>query len=97
MLSQIIKLKRRATREGLMMRMELEDNDSQLFLVRLWRDGDDATQADLHGRVQHILSGTAQSFEEWPALIDFLLDPFFNNPPQAQLKVDALTNNAKRE
>ena len=80
-----------------MMRMELEDSDSQLFLVRLWRDGDDATQAGLRGRVQHIVSGTAQSFEEWPALIEFLLDPLFNNPPQAQLKAEASTNNAKGE
>ncbi len=56
---------------------------SQLFLVRLWagqgrEESDDSasptnTKKEWHGKVQHIVSGEAYSFHDWPALVDLLL------------------------
>jgi hypothetical protein len=48
-------------------------SSSHLFLVRIW------TQPDLHGlpswrgKLQHIPSGEAHSFEDWTSLVVFLL------------------------
>jgi hypothetical protein len=47
---------------------------SQLFLVRLWAErGIDNEQKEWHGRVQHVVSGEAHSFHDWPTLVDLLL------------------------
>ena len=66
---------------------------SQLFLVRLWAEqgreesGDSArpsAEIEWHGRVQHIVSGEAHSFHDWPALVDLLLTmlpPALSVPP----------------
>lgn len=46
---------------------------SQLFLVRLWAEkGSDNEEKEWHGRVQHIVSGEAHTFHDWPTLVDFL-------------------------
>ena len=54
-----------------------QDDHSHLFLVRFWSEGvQDAqntqSQKELSGRVQHILSGEARTFHDWPTLIDLL-------------------------
>jgi hypothetical protein len=47
---------------------------SQLFLVRLWAEkGVDNVEKEWHGRVQHIVSGEAHTFHDWPALVELLL------------------------
>ena len=47
---------------------------SQLFLVRLWAEkGVDNEEKEWHGRVQHIVSGEAHTFHDWPTLVDLLL------------------------
>lgn len=48
-------------------------DQSQLFLLRLWveeagQDGD-----EWRGKVQHVVSGEAHLFRDWPMLIDLLL------------------------
>ncbi len=64
---------------------QYQDRDrSQLFLVRLWAgQGSEESshsaspspnaEIEWHGRVQHIVSGEAHSFHDWPALVDLLL------------------------
>jgi hypothetical protein len=56
-----------------------ESATSQLFLVRLWKgngvggesSGDEVEQR-VEGKVQHVLSGEAASFNDWPALMELL-------------------------
>lgn len=52
---------------------------SQFFLVRLWADNPDSqsraggeNEDVVRGKVQHVLSGEAESFNDWPALMDAL-------------------------
>ena len=43
---------------------------SHLFLVRLWlnEDGSDGEPRACHGKVQHIITGNAASFNDLPTL-----------------------------
>jgi hypothetical protein len=55
-----------------------ENEGSHLFLVRLWPKSKEANgRAEGEwcwcGRVQHVLSGEAHNFRDWPGLIDLLL------------------------
>ncbi|HKP53058.1 MAG TPA: hypothetical protein VJ183_10430 [Chloroflexia bacterium] len=43
---------------------------SQLFLVRLWPD--EADSAEWRGKVQHVMSGKASDFCDWPMLVAHL-------------------------
>ena len=45
---------------------------SHLFLVRLWPDGADSAGHEWYGRVQHVVSGEAHTFEDWATLIEWL-------------------------
>ncbi len=48
---------------------------SHLFLVRLWLGQEDSVSAGeslSHGKVQHLISGKACHFSDWPSLIDLL-------------------------
>ena len=47
-------------------------DSSHLFLVRLWPDGTESTGHAWYGRVQHVVSGEAHTFEDWAALIESL-------------------------
>jgi hypothetical protein len=42
---------------------------SQLFTVRIWPEDLGDGRAEWRGRVQHVLSGEAHYFREWPALV----------------------------
>lgn len=55
--------------------MEIPDPpvSSHLFLIRLWPAGGGAEPAQWAGKVQHVASGEAHYFRDWPALIDLLL------------------------
>ena len=46
---------------------------SHLFTVRLWLERTGEDPARWRGRVEHVLSGEAYYFQDWPKLIDFLL------------------------
>jgi hypothetical protein len=60
------------------------DRGSHLFLVRLWSEemeklgelGEVGDQKgwEWRGRVQHVLSGEAHTFHDWPTLIRLLLE-----------------------
>ena len=52
---------------------------SQFFLVRLWADNPDSEtrmgddkENPVRGKVQHVLSGEAESFNDWPSLTEAL-------------------------
>ena len=56
-----------------------EADTSQFFLVRLWADNPDSESTSegdgedvVRGKVQHVLSGEAASFHDWPTLMDAL-------------------------
>ena len=42
---------------------------SQLFIVRLWREDLGEGQLEWRGKVQHVTSGEAHYFRDWPGLI----------------------------
>jgi hypothetical protein len=46
---------------------------SHLFTVRLWAEEIGAGQTEWRGRVQHVTSGEAHYFRDWPTLIAYLL------------------------
>lgn len=45
---------------------------THLFTVRLWVEPVAADQAEIRGRVQHVLSGEALYFRTWQALLAFV-------------------------
>jgi hypothetical protein len=45
---------------------------SHLFTVRLWLEPLGDGQTEWRGKVQHVSSGEAQYFRDWPALQAFL-------------------------
>jgi hypothetical protein len=45
---------------------------SHLFLVRLWPDQADDKHIAWHGKVQHVVTGKAGAFSDWPSLVDLL-------------------------
>ena len=47
-------------------------DSSHLFLVRLWPEGGDTAGHEWYGRVQHVVSGEAYTFEDWATLIEWL-------------------------
>ena len=46
---------------------------SHLFTVRLWREDLGAGQVQWRGQVQHVLSGEAHYFRDWPELETHLM------------------------
>ncbi len=54
------------------MEMEQQQPFSHLFTVRLWQEELGNGQTELRGKVQHVTSGEARYFRDWPALIAFL-------------------------
>lgn len=55
-----------------------QEHDSHLFLVRFWKaETNDAPEPryrkEMSGRVQHVLSGEAHTFHDWPTLVDLML------------------------
>lgn len=42
---------------------------SQLFTVRVWLEDLDNGRSEWRGKVQHVLSGEARYFRDWPTLI----------------------------
>ena len=45
---------------------------SQLFTLRLWLEDLGSGQTDWRGKVQHVNSGEARYFRDWPTLEAFL-------------------------
>jgi len=42
---------------------------SHLFTVRVWAEAPRAGQVEWRGKLQHVLSGEAHYFRDWPTLI----------------------------
>jgi hypothetical protein len=59
-----------------------QDEHSYLFLVRFWKGQaqemqgtqEDQSGDGWQGRVQHVVSGEARTFHDWPTLIRMLLE-----------------------
>jgi hypothetical protein len=53
-----------------------QNQHSHLFLVRFRKEGaqEALDHKQLSGRVQHVVSGEARTFHEWPTLIELLLE-----------------------
>ena len=45
---------------------------SHLFMVRLWPEDLGSGQTDWRGKVQHVMSGEARYFRDWPTLEAFV-------------------------
>jgi hypothetical protein len=45
---------------------------SELFTVRLWQEERGNGEEEWRGKVQHVTSGEACYFHDWPTLITFL-------------------------
>jgi hypothetical protein len=50
-----------------------QNQSSHLFVVRLWSE-DVRDHKEWCGRIQHVLSGEAYTFHDWPSLIELLLE-----------------------
>src|SRR4051812_336308 len=59
---------------------------SQLFLIRLWPDEEGLPQ--WRGKVQHVISGQANDFHDWPMLIA-RLQAMLPQMPEARPDSDA--------
>ena len=55
------------------MERERSQRRSDLFTVRLWQEELGDGQTEVRGKVQHVSSGEARYFRDWPTLIAFLL------------------------
>lgn len=63
-----------------------QHEESQLFLLRVWRHPDGHGETLCRGKVQHVLTGKASAFEGWPALVTLLSSmtahgPHDSDPP----------------
>ena len=47
-------------------------HSSHLFMLRIWPDNPDSGQTDWRGKVQHVNSGEARYFRDWPTLEAFV-------------------------
>jgi len=61
---------------------------SHLFTVRLWAEKIGNGQTEWRGRVQHVTSGEAHYFRDWPTLIAHLLKML----PQAESRPERYTD-----
>ena len=47
--------------------------DSQLFLIRVWPERGNDGEVEWQGKLQHVVSGEAHSFYDWPTLVELFL------------------------
>ena len=59
-----------------------QQHRSQIFILRLWAEDLGEGQAEWRGHVQHVISGEAHYFREWPALIAWLATMLPATQPQ---------------
>lgn len=63
---------------------------SHLFTVRLWAENIGHDQTEWRGRVQHVPSGEAYYFRDWPTLVAHLLKmlPRTETQPEASRAIE---------
>jgi hypothetical protein len=66
------------TREG--------NSQSQLFTLRIRPEALGQGRTEWRGKVQHVASGEARYFRDWPALITFLEETLSELPENSQGK-----------
>lgn len=52
---------------------EAERSRSSLFTVRVWQEDEGEGETAWRGHVQHVVSGQMRYFQDWPALLEFLM------------------------
>jgi len=53
---------------------------SQLFTLRLWRDGEQTDETAPYMQVRHVLTGETRYFSAWPPLIAYLVSKLDGSP-----------------
>lgn len=56
--------------------------DSHLFMLRLWLEDLGSGHTDWRGKVQHVTSGEARYFRDWPTLEAFVEGLLHKTEPQ---------------
>lgn len=56
-----------------------EQHGAQLFLVRVWNEGEEEGQAAWRGKVQHVISGKARRFDDFTMLVSLLVSMVADN------------------
>ncbi len=59
-----------------------EPAHAQLFMLRMWPENVDEDRIEWRGKVQHVTSGEALYFRDWPALIACLQEMLSAKPDQ---------------
>ncbi len=57
---------------------------AQLFTLRMWREDLGEGRSEWRGKVQHVTSGEARYFRDWPGLIDCLQEILGNQLEQTK-------------
>lgn len=55
---------------------------AQLFMLRMWPEDLGEGQSEWRGKVQHVTSGEAHYFRDWPALVACLQEMLSAKPDQ---------------
>ncbi len=50
----------------------MQQQSTELFVVRVWREPQSEGSFEWRGRVQHMVSGETRYFRDWQALVTFL-------------------------
>ncbi len=71
------------------------DMRSHLLLLRLWAAEPGDERGEWYGRLQHVFTGEAHNFYDWPELIDALVAMMLpgENPDQGQAGMVRQGNN----
>jgi len=64
---------------------DLAAQRSQLFMLRLWAEDVGGGRTDWRGKVQHVNSGEARYFRDWPTLEAFVEGLLRRIDPEAAL------------
>jgi hypothetical protein len=55
---------------------------SHLFTIRMWHEKLADDRLEWRGQVQHVASGKARYFRDWPTLVTFLQETLNNLPDE---------------
>jgi hypothetical protein len=69
---------------------DLPAQGSHLFILRIWQEDLGSGKTDWRGKIQHVNSGEARYFRDWPGLEAFLENQlhFHGSNPSTTGKVD---------
>jgi hypothetical protein len=65
-------------------------HSSHLFMLRLWPEDLGSGQTDWRGKVQHVNSGEARYFRDWPTLEAFVEGLLHGSDPETTPKTSEI-------